>query len=45
MIEDLAHARKTQGVTREVSIGEVADWSLASRASEVLEKERRGTKR
>ncbi|MBI4528636.1 MAG: ABC transporter substrate-binding protein [Deltaproteobacteria bacterium] len=45
MMEDIAHARKIQGVRREVSIGEAADWSLARRALELLEKERKGTKR
>lgn len=45
VMEDLSHARKIQGVTREVPISEVADWSLARRALELLEKERKGTKR
>jgi len=45
MMEDIVHARKIQGLAREVSINEVADWSLARRALELLEKERRGTKR
>ena len=45
MMEDIVHARKIQGVAREVSIGEVADWSLARKALELLEKGWKETKR
>ena len=33
MLEDIATAKETQGITRNVAISEVADWSFAGESA------------